>query len=300
MVAVVAVWTVVLAAPGALAAKPDARACKAAKDSAVQLGSEKHLREAVDQLAICAASACPGDVKKDCTRMSGEVEAAIPTLLFSVKDPSGKDVTEVKVTMDGQPLVDTLDGSPIEVDPGVHTFTFTADPWAPATVKLDIGSGEKRRLERVTLARAGGAAVAPVPPPAAPPAPEPPQPPSTPPTQTDTVGIITGGLGFLGAVGLTLGGVYGMLAITSRDQQNADCASPTSCTNHPAALNDHSSALNDGTVSTVSFIVGGLFLAGAAGFYFGETGGFSSKSTGLLLVPSVLPGSGSLAVKGEF
>jgi hypothetical protein len=301
-VAAVAVSMVLLAAPTALAAKTDAQACKAARDSARTFRSDKHLRDAWEKLAICAAATCPTDVKKECGRMSVEVEAAIPTIIFTAKDASGREVKAVEVNMDGHPLADKLDGSPLEVDPGVHEFTFAAEGWAPVTLKLDVGAGEKRRAERVPMAKANDdVAVAPVAP--AGPAPAlPAAPPSSPTEQPNTVGIITGGLGFAGFVGVILGGVYGMLAVTSRDQQKTDCASTSQCSSHAAALGDHSSALSDGTVSTVAFVAGGVFLAGAAGYYFGVGGSSSSSrgTTGVLIAPSVLRGGTGVALKAEF
>ena len=289
---------VLLAAPVAGAAKADARACTAARESAVTLRTGKHLREARQQLTLCAAASCPADVRKECARISADVEAAVPTIIFTATDASGREVKAVEVDMDGQPLADSLDGSALEVDPGVHVFTFTADSWTPVTLKLDIGGGEKRRAEHVTMTKANAeVAVVPTPAPEAHPPPS-----SRPAERSDPVGIITGGLGFAGSLGVILGGVYGMLAITSRDQQKADCASTAQCSSHGAAVNDHSTALSDGTISTVAFIAGGAFLAGAAAYYFGVGGSSASSSgtTGMLIAPSVLPGGGGAALTGEF
>lgn len=289
---------VLLAAPLATAAKTDARTCTAARDSAVALRTGKHLREARQQLTLCAAASCPGDVRKDCARISADVEAAVPTLVFTATDASGREVKAVQVDMDGQALADSLDGSALEVDPGVHVFTFTADFWTPVTLKLDIGAGEKRRPEHVAMTKANAEVVVlPAVPPEVPPA----APPGRPAEKSNPVGIITGGLGFAGSVGVILGGVYGMLAITSKDQQQADCASTSQCGSHSAALHDHSTALSDGTISTIAFIAGGVLLAGAAGYYFGVGGSSPSNgSTGMLFAPSVLPGGGGAALRGEF
>ena len=257
---------VLLAAPAAVAANPDAAACKAARKSAVVLRADKQLRDARQPLSICVASTCPADVRRECTRLTAEIEEAIPTIIFAAKDASGREVKAVEVNMDGQPLADKLDGSPLEVDLGVHEFTFTAEGWAPVTLKLDVGSGEKRRIERVAMKRADGD-VAEAAPPA--PIPEVPAAPSTPTGKPNTVTLVTGGLGFAGLTGLVLGGIYGMLALSWKDQQKNDCANLTLCRSHAAALSDHSSALSDGTISTVAFVAGGVFLAGAAGYYWG-------------------------------
>jgi hypothetical protein len=289
-------WMVLLAAPAAVAANPDAAACKAARQSAVVLRADKQLRDARQPLAICVAATCPADVRKECGRLATEVEAAIPTIIFTAKDASGGEVKAVEVNMDGQPLAGRLDGTALEVDLGVHEFTFTADGWAPVTLKLDIGSGEKRRLERVAMAKANGdVAVSPAP------TPEVPSAPPSPTAKPNTVALVTGGLGFAGLAGVILGGIYGMLALSWKDQQKNDCANPSLCPGHAAALGDHSSALSDGTISTVAFAAGGVFLAGAAGYYLGVGGSSSSSGkTGVLIAPSVLRGGSGVALGGAF
>jgi hypothetical protein len=295
------VWAVLLAAPAAVAAGPDAAACKAARQSARVLRADKQLRDARQPLSICVAVTCPADVRKECGRLAAEVEEAIPTIIFTAKDASDQEVKAVEVNMDGQPLADRLDGSALEVDLGVHEFTFTADGWAPVTRKLDIGSGEKRRLERVVMTRANGdmpaaVAVAPAP------TPEVPSAPPGPTGKPNTVALVAGGLGFAGVAGVILGSVYGMLALSWKDQQKNDCANAALCPSHAAALGDHSSALSDGTISTVAFVAGGVFLAGAAGYYFGVGGTPSSSATttGVLIAPSLVHGGSGVAVEGAF
>jgi hypothetical protein len=291
------VWAVLLAAPAALAANPDAAACKAARKSAVVLRADKQLRDARQPLSICVATTCPADVRRECSRLATEIEEAVPTIIFTAKDASGREVKAVEVNMDGQPIADRLDGTPLEVDQGVHEFTFTAEGWAPVTLKLDIGSGEKRRLEHVAMTKANGdvAAVAPAA------SPEVPSAPASPTAKSNTVTLVTGGLGFAGLAGLVLGGVYGMLAVSWKDQQKNDCANPALCRSHSAALGDHSSALSDGTISTVAFIAGGVFLAGAAGYYFGVGGSSSSSgTTGVRIAPTLLRGGSGVALEGGF
>jgi hypothetical protein len=295
VVAFAAASLVLLAASGAAAARPDARACTAARDGALKLRSDKHLRDAREQLTTCSAASCPADVRKACTKAAAEIDAAMPTVAFSAKDPSGADVSAVKVTVDGKPVpdADVSDGM-LQVDPGQHAFTFTADPWAQITRTLTLAEGD-RRTETVTFAKP----TADAPPPEAEPAPaaEAPPPVEGHGMSRETVGMITGGLGFAGLAGLGLGGVFGMLSISARNQQTYDCASAARCVNHASALNDHSTSLSDGTISTAAFIAGGVFIAGAVGFYLLETHpSASGATTGVLVVP----GPGGVILKGAF
>ena len=295
--ALAAASLVQLAAFAAHATKPDARTCRAARDSALELRSGKHLRDAREQLTTCASASCPADVRKACTKAAADVDAALPTVVFSAKDPSGAEVSAVKVTVDGKPLpdADVSDGM-LQVDPGQHAFTFTADTFAPVTRTLTLAEGD-RRTESVSFARAPADA-APVEAAAPPPAADAPPADEGHGMSRQTVGMIAGGLGIAGVAGLGLGGVFGMLAISARDQQTSDCVSATRCVNHVSSLNDHSVSLSDGTISTAAFIVGGAFIAGAVGFYLLET--HPSSASGATRGVLVVPGPGGVLLKGEF
>jgi hypothetical protein len=294
-VAFAAASLVLLASSVATAATPDARTCTAVRDGAKRLRSDKHLRQAREQLTTCSDAGCPADVRKACIKAAAELDAAMPTVAFSAKDPSGADVKALKVTLDGQPVpdADVSDGM-LQVDPGQHVFTFTADPWEPVTRTLTLAEGD-RRTETVAFARPTGPASPAEPAPA--PAEETPPPAENHGMSRDTVGMITGGLGFAGIAGLGLGGVFGMLAISARNQQTSDCASAAKCVNYPSAVNDHGTSLSDGTISTAAFVVGGAFIAGAVGFYLLETHpSASGPTTGVLVVP----GPGGVLLKGDF
>src|ERR1019366_8465548 len=99
-------------------------------------------------------------VRDACTKRLDELEKAQPTIIFRAKDASGQDVSAVKVTVDGRPLADKLDGTALPVDPGDHVFTFTTADQPPVTKTFVIGSGEKERREPVIF---GGAPASPTP-----------------------------------------------------------------------------------------------------------------------------------------
>ena len=112
------------------------------------------------------------------------------------------------------------------------------------------------------------------------------------------VGLVVGGVG---AAGLAMGSVFGVMTLSLADAQRSDCSSATSCSNYTKAANDRSTGTTDGTISTVGFIAGGALLVGGGVLFF--TGGQPSQkqaTTGMLFVPSVGPGGGGFSLRGEF
>jgi hypothetical protein len=157
----------VLVALGGLATTRAARAdltkdqCIDANTKGQELRRAGRLSAARQQLQSCATAACPGLVRNDCARRLDELEKVQPTIVFSVKDGGGKDVSAVKVSVDGRVLVETIDGTELQVDPGQHSFTFSV-PGQPAVEKaIVLAEGDKARREEILV---GGGEPAPAPP----------------------------------------------------------------------------------------------------------------------------------------
>ncbi len=146
---------VALIAPEVHAADPTMADCLGASESSLKLRKDHHLREARQQLLVCAALTCPAEVRAECGRRVDALNAAIPTLVFEAKDAAGNDLSEVKVTMDGKPLADRLEGTAISLDPGSHQFHFEAAGFAAVDKSYVLREGEKDRRERVRLGGAG-------------------------------------------------------------------------------------------------------------------------------------------------
>jgi hypothetical protein len=145
--------------------------CLTASDKAQQLRLEGKLRGAREQLLLCSHSECPGLVRQDCAQWMNEVITALPSVVIGARDWQGHDVFAVKVSIDGTVIADKLDGKPIEVDPGVHSFTYASDAApAPLEEQVLVRQGEKNRSLTVTF---------PAPPNAQPPPPPQPLPPSS-------------------------------------------------------------------------------------------------------------------------
>ena len=99
---------------------------------------------------------CPAPIKRDCLEWLSQVESTAPTVVFSAKDGT-KDLSDVKVSVDGAAVTDRLDGKPVQMDLGKHTVKFE---YQGQTKEEDviIGAGQKNRNVTVTF---GGAAAPP-------------------------------------------------------------------------------------------------------------------------------------------
>ena len=175
-----------------------------------------------------------------------DVERAQPTVVFDVKDSHGQDLTSVHVSIDGAPLIDSLDGRPLDVDPGKHEFVFEASGRSPVTQTFVIDGGEPV------------ATVAPSAPKMALPGAD---------TSSDAArGRRVAGavLAASGAVGVGVGAAFGVLALNKIADQNNDCqTSPCPRTSYAQGASDHSAAETDRLISIVGFAAGGALLVQA-------------------------------------
>src|SRR5580700_4041082 len=89
---------VMLGEAAAQAADPTTADCLAASDASLKFGNDHKLRAERSQLLVCASSTCPTDIKKECLTRVDEVNVQIPTIVFSVNDAKGADLSAVKVT----------------------------------------------------------------------------------------------------------------------------------------------------------------------------------------------------------
>jgi hypothetical protein len=146
---------------GALAAnagdaRADDAACIAANEHAVLLLKQSRLRDALRDLAQCAAPTCPAEVAAECGRRVAETNQALPTIVLHAKGASGEDLVAVGVALDGAPLAGALDGRAIPLDPGAHKLRFEAAGMPAVEQTILVGEGEKARPVTVVLGPAAG------------------------------------------------------------------------------------------------------------------------------------------------
>jgi hypothetical protein len=307
-------------------ADPTKDQCVDADTKAQSLRRDGKLSAARDQLKLCVAQACPPLVRDDCAQRLDEVDRVQPTIVFEVHDGGGKDLSAVRVLLDGRPWLDRVDGAAVPLDPGAHTFTFQAAGQPPVTQSFIIREGDKARRERLVV----GAAAVPAPPPpsgvTAPPEP-PPQPPpvlvppppapgpeevatpkpvpATPPPAPSSGGrpLRTAGwvLGGVGLGGVLLGSVFGVSAIGKWNDAKNLCNTSSGCPGgtRGQAESDRSTAVTDATLSTVGFVAGGALLATGIVLIVVAPSN-RPENTGTLILPVVGPGRAGLELQGAF
>lgn len=125
-------------------AEPDARECIAASERGQEKRNEGSLIEAQKLFRSCAISSCPKLIRTDCANWFRELQATLPTVVLIARDANGHDLPDVQVELDGRVLAGSLDGRPIEVDPGSHLFRFVRGEVGDEQRVL-IVAGEKNR-----------------------------------------------------------------------------------------------------------------------------------------------------------
>jgi hypothetical protein len=275
--------------------------CIDSNTQAQALRRDGKLSAARAQLLKCGDSKCPTIIRDDCTQRLDELERAQPTIVFDAKDGDGRDLVAVQVTVDGQPFADKLEGKALRVDPGAHTFVFTAAGQAPVTQSFVIREGEAERHEKIvigapapqsTTARAPASSTTALP-----------ATPSEPPPSSGlgTQRLLGIGVAGVGVVGIGIGSVFGLLASSAWNNAKNACGGDTSqCTDVSSANSYKSTTNTDGTISTVAFIAGGVLVAGGALLFFTAGGHESGHAASFWVTPTAAPGQGGAVVRGSF
>ena len=248
----------------ASAADPTIAECLTANDKSIALRNDRKLLASRAQLLVCAASTCPAEVRKECMRRIDAVNSSLPTVVIEAKDGTGNDLTAVKVTMDGDALVDKLDGSAISLDPGAHTFTFEVAGQAPITKQLVIREGQKDRREVLQFGAPPAGAPAAAAGPASKATPNPAIETSVDRVSSSSFGtqkvlaLVAAGVG---VAGVGVGTIFGLSSMSKHDDAVAKC--PGACSDQ-AGVDLWNDARSAGNISTIGFVVGGLGLATGA------------------------------------
>jgi hypothetical protein len=254
---IVALTVPALLLAGAASAQ-ETTACTVAADKGQDLRDAHKPLEAREQFRICAATACPKVVQDDCTRWLEAIEAAVPSVVVTAKSDAGVDLVDVTVLVDGQPFATKLNGESLTLDPGSHAFHFEAKGASSLDRQVVVAEGQRNQQVAVVLEVSAPA------PPSSPerqPLPRSPSPAST----SDGLGtqkIVAAAAGGVGVIGLGVGTVFGVVALSKRSAANGVCPG-TTC---PTQLGSQkwSDAVAASNVSTAALIVGAAgLLAGA-------------------------------------
>lgn len=215
---------------------------------------------------------------------SRELEPQVSKVVISVATNAAGDAA-LTVRRNGQEVDAAELGVAIPMDPGSHVFEASAPGKQPFSVSVDVAAnGETKAVEIPVLADEAAPAAVPV---------------SEPTAVVDagtmkggstqrTAGLIVGGVG---VVGVGLGTFFGIKAAGSWADAKDGCRDfPYGCSGESQSLEED--ARTQGTLSTVSFIVGGVGLAAGAVLFF--TAPSAKEDVALRVGPS------GLALEGTF
>jgi hypothetical protein len=239
------------------------KACTDAYAQSQTLRDARRLKAAREQLRTCSRPACPAFIVADCAGWLDAVEKSLPTVVLSAKDGAGRDLLDVRVAVDGQPLVTKLDGHAVEMDPGPHAFRFDLADGTTATQQALVKEGDRNLVVSTIL---GAPAAAPPASALAARAGEP--------SLVDPVAFVASGapalssgggrrvlglvVGGVGVAGLAAGAIAGVAASSTWNTAKGECPSHAQCT--PQAVRDQSSASTLATTSTIAFVAGGALV----------------------------------------
>lgn len=121
------------------------KACVDAYGSAQQFRKDGELLKARKALWTCAGARCPAVIQSDCTAWLNQVSDAIPSVVLEAK-LDDDNVFDVSVTLDGVRIADQLDGKPVEIDPGLHSFVFERAGKSPIERKVIVAAHSKSQV----------------------------------------------------------------------------------------------------------------------------------------------------------
>ncbi len=247
---------------GVCVAAPLENPCGSASSAAQELRSAGDLSAARARLAACLSAGCPGELS-ECARKLAEIDAQIPTVVVEARDEANDYVTDARVTMDGAPWLERLEGKEVAVNPGEHRLTLDAPGFRKAESTF-IAREQQKKLRVIVFlisarASATAASVA--------------APAANPPNRRDEPSLSAGrkigfALGGAGLGGLAVGTIFSILSKTTYDHAlQSECGGdPKRCTADGIA--DGRTAHNEAAVATLGFAAAGVLLAAGAALYF--------------------------------
>ncbi|WP_394834841.1 hypothetical protein LVJ94_50925 [Pendulispora rubella] len=125
--------------------------CAAAAEQGQKLRDEKKLVETRGKFLLCASESCPAVVRKDCVNWLSDVDSRTPSVVFRAQTAGARTLSAVRVIVDGQRLIEGLDGRAISMDPGMHKVRFESEGRAPVEQTVVINERERNRAVMATF-----------------------------------------------------------------------------------------------------------------------------------------------------
>jgi hypothetical protein len=132
--------------------------CARAFEDSQRLRNAARYLEATREVLLCTNPACGIAVSEECVKIYGELQLATPSVVFGARSGAGLELRDARVIIDGGSEPVRIDGKPVAIDPGSHTFSFSADGFAPQVQSVVILAGERFRAITATLAPVGAVA----------------------------------------------------------------------------------------------------------------------------------------------
>ena len=302
----------IVGTPGrALAADSVKEVCLSSADLGQSLRDDGKYSSARDQFTTCERDVCPKLVHDQCAEWLHQIDEAMPTVLFGVKDDHGTDVAGARVLADGKLVAASYDGKPVPLDPGAHDVRFERDaPTQSVSTHILLRTGEKNR--EVTAAFPAIEAGPPGPEPEVPGAPPAPTAPEASSGFRDGRAITSLTLLGGGVVGVGLGVFFGLTSQNERSEaatlrgQVGTSGCPTPSTSDTCQqLSDKVDAQNrDAIVSDVLYVTGGVLAVGALTAWLlwpkAREEGHANAAKATWIAPVLGPGSAGVRVGGAF
>jgi hypothetical protein len=227
-------------------------------------------------------------VQTDCASWLADVEKALPTVVLTAKNGDGADLVDVKVSVDGQPLVAKLDGQAVPMNPGSHTFHFEGVGGTSQDRQVVVREGDKNQPVAAVL---GAASSAPPASPLAPPvagggAGETPESSSS----LKTVGWVLGGVG---VAGLAAGTVFGIVAMSSKSGAHCDA-------NNVCDPGTTSGIKTTALLSDIGWVAGGVLTAGGLALVLLAPSPHHEGAATVRIAPVVAAQGGGVTVGGAW
>lgn len=277
--------TIVASLLSAATAWADTKSCIAAHSAAQRATKTAQFRTATQQYMACAADEeCPERIRAECAELLDKVRAIQPSVIFSVLDGDGVDISQVRVSVGDEPLTERLDGRALVMDPGNYHVKFELPDGQVLETDVTVREGEKNRLVQMRLEKPPELAK-----PAALPAAEPPAP--KPVTRWEKRAVPLG-TWVLGGVALAGAGTFATFAVLSRStRKELDQCAPACA---PGREADFDKVKRYYLIADVGLGVGAASAAVALGLLL--TRGDVETSAGVRLNVAVLPTGGAFVL----
>jgi hypothetical protein len=247
---------------------------KAAEDAQSQRSSHQ-LRAARLKFLLCAQPTCPAVVRNDCAGWLADVDKVMPSVVVQARDTRGVELTDIRVSVDGDVLAERLDGLAIPVDPGVHLFQFERAGVPALQQQILIREGEKGRALPITLAAL----------------PTPPALPERPAHRTPPLTYVFGGLAVGGFAGWAYFGLKGIH--DAHEIAGLPCAPTKTC--DPGLV---AAARRELIAGDVAMVVGLLSAGAAAYIYLSDRR--SQTPSSVRATVFIAPGAARLSLTAPF